>query len=45
MEVKQQLLAEWEEAQAQYEADITQRDGELFEAGQIVESSQLTGGR
>ena len=39
----QQLLAEWEEAQAQYEADITQRDGELFEAGQTVESSQLTG--
>ena len=38
----QQLLAEWEEAQAQYEADITQRDGELFEAGQTVESSQLT---
>ena len=33
---------EWEEAQAQYEADITQRDGELFEAGQTVESSQLT---
>ena len=28
----QQLLAEWEEAQAQYEADIAQRDGELFEA-------------
>lgn len=44
MEVKsQQLLAEWEEAQAQYEADIAQRDGELFEAGQTVESSQLTG--
>lgn len=39
----QQLLAEWEEAQAQYEADIAQRDGELFEAGQTVESSQLTG--
>lgn len=39
----QQLLAEWEEAQAQYEADIIQRDGELFEAGQTVESSQLTG--
>lgn len=38
----QQLLAEWEEAQAQYEADIIQRDGELFEAGQTVESSQLT---
>lgn len=38
----QQLLAEWEEAQAQYEADITQRDGELFEVGQTVESSQLT---
>lgn len=39
----QQLLAEWEEAQAQYEADIIQRDGELFEAGQTVESSQLRG--
>lgn len=38
----QHLLAEWEEAQAQYEADIIQRDGELFEAGQTVESSQLT---
>ena len=37
----QQLLAEWEEAQD--EADIIQRDGELFEAGQTVESSQLTG--
>lgn len=39
----QQLLAQWEEAQAQYEEDITQRDGELFEAGQTVEASQLTG--